>query len=214
MRNSPAAGGYDFAADPNETAEQAQLFWTARVFPEVIEFQPLSAAPDDDPTALPIDLTALPAIAARTSPDGAWHGLWQAGSAVHRFWLPATKPAAGNRHVVILPFDRLFKQRLAAAERFWRTQAGLRPMKAPRGLPGLMLDRHALILRALDARLVDGASYRLIGEVLLGFHGSKADWESHHRKSEARRLVEDGLYYKSGGYRELLCYPLQTIFRN
>ena len=47
--------------------------------------------------------------------------------------------------------------------------------------------------RALDARL-DGDSYRTIAEVLLGFRGTKEDFENDPRKNKARRLVA-----RSGG---------------
>lgn len=71
---------------------------------------------------------------------------------------------------------------------------------------------HILSLRALDARL-RGESYRVIAEVLLGFHGTKEDWEGDPRKNQARRLVAHGLKMMRGGYRLLLHYPIKSPAR-
>lgn len=67
---------------------------------------------------------------------------------------------------------------------------------------------HILTLRALDARL-RGESYRTIAEVLLGFRGTKEDFESDPRKNKARRLVAHGIKMMRGGYRLLLHYPIK-----
>jgi len=71
---------------------------------------------------------------------------------------------------------------------------------------------HILSLRALDAHL-RGESYRVIAEVLLGFHGTKEDWEVDPRKNQARRLVAHGLKMMRGGYRLLLHYPIKSPAR-
>ncbi|MDQ7775225.1 MAG: DUF2285 domain-containing protein [Paracoccus aminovorans] len=60
----------------------------------------------------------------------------------------------------------------------------------------------------LDARL-HGESYRTIAEVLLGFQGTKEDFESDPRKNKARRLVAHGVRMMRGGYRLLLHYPIK-----
>jgi hypothetical protein len=54
-----------------------------------------------------------------------------------------------------------------------------------------------------------GESYRTIAEVLLGFRGTKEDWEADPRKNQARRLVAHGLRMMRGGYRLLLHYPIK-----
>jgi hypothetical protein len=69
--------------------------------------------------------------------------------------------------------------------------------------------RHILSLRVIDARL-RGESYRTIAEVLLGFNGTKEDWEIDPRKNKARRLVAHGIKMMRGGYRLLLHYPIKT----
>ena len=94
--------------------------------------------------------------------------------------------------------------------RFWLALAGRPPGDRRHDLPPQTRDRHILILRALDAKLT-GASYRVIAEALLGFHGqSKSDWEVSPLKNTVRRLVADGLFYMRGGYRELLHYPVRV----
>lgn len=54
-----------------------------------------------------------------------------------------------------------------------------------------------------------GESYRTIAEVLLGFAGTKEDWESDPRKNQSRRLVAHSLKMMKGGYRLLLHYPIR-----
>ena len=79
-------------------------------------------------------------------------------------------------------------------------------------MPAQLRRFHILSLRALDARL-RGESYRTIAEVLLGFRGSKEDWEVDPRKNQARRLVAHGLKMMRGGYRLLLHYPIRSPAR-
>ena len=69
-----------------------------------------------------------------------------------------------------------------------------------------VLDR----LRALDARL-RGESYRTVAEVLLGFSGTKEDFEGDPRKNKARRLIAHGIKMMRGGYRLLLHYPIKAV---
>ena len=76
-------------------------------------------------------------------------------------------------------------------------------------MPAQLRRFHILSMRALDARL-RGESYRTIAEVLLGFRGTKEDWEVDPRKNQARRLVAHGLKMMRGGYRLLLHYPIKS----
>jgi hypothetical protein len=78
-----------------------------------------------------------------------------------------------------------------------------------RNIPGQLRQWHILSLRALDARL-RGESYRTIAEVLLGFRGTKEDFESDPRKNKARRPVAHGIKMMRGGYRLLLHYPIRS----
>lgn len=45
--------------------------------------------------------------------------------------------------------------------------------------------------------------------MLLGFSGTKEDWEIDPRKNKARRLVAHGIKMMRGGYRMLLHYPIK-----
>lgn len=79
-------------------------------------------------------------------------------------------------------------------------------------MPAQFRELHILTLRALDARQC-GESYRTIAEALLGFRGTKTDWESDPRKNKARRLVASGQRMMRGGYRTLLHYPIKLARR-
>ncbi len=83
-----------------------------------------------------------------------------------------------------------------------------RPVPTSRVVPAQLRQWHILSLRALDARL-RGESYRTIAEVLLGFRGTKEDFENDPRKNKARRLVAHGIKMMRGGYRLLLHYPIK-----
>ncbi|WP_237154121.1 DUF2285 domain-containing protein [Oryzibacter oryziterrae] len=155
-----------------------------------------------------ISLPTLSGLDARAAEDGKWHGLWRSAEVDHQFWLSDPPPGTKTAYVVILPVDALLEHRAEAVLRFWRTLTGRPNGERHHALPAQTRDRHILILRALDGR-TDGASYRKIAETLLGFHGSKTDWESDPRKNQTRRLVADGTHYVRGGYRELLCYPIR-----
>lgn len=162
----------------------------------------------DNPAVMPINLAELPDLVARMDDNDAWYGFWRPGTALHQFWLP-TRPANGRAtYVVILPLDKLLELRAEAVLRLWRGLVGRSEGRWAHDFPQQTRDRHILILRALDGR-ADGASYRKLAEVLLGFRGRKVDWESDPRKNQVRRLVADGRYYVRGGYRELLRYPIR-----
>ncbi|MCI1141445.1 DUF2285 domain-containing protein [Sphingomonas sp. WKB10] len=157
---------------------------------------------------MPIRLSELPGIDVRVSTDGIWHGVWRTIGAEHRFQLAVPPPSKAATYIVVLPLDRLLELRADAVVRFWLALQGRPPGDRRHVLPAQTRARLILVLRALDGRL-DGASYRDIARVLLGFRGSKADWDSDPRKNQARRLVADGLRLMRGGYRDLLVYPVR-----
>lgn len=204
---SPNDGGCDFPADPNQPADHAVLFWLPTLLPDAFELQSSHPTPGDV-VAMPVNLFGLPGLDTRPAIDGTWNGLWRSGSEEHRFWLPEAPMATLADYRIILPLDSLFELRAAAVLRFWRTLLGRPPGKRLHDLPRQTRERHVLILRALDARS-EGVSYRAIAEILLGFRGSKADWEGDPRKNQIRRLVTDGLRTVRGGYRDLLHYPVR-----
>lgn len=204
---SPNAGGCDFPADPDRAAGSVEVFWLPALLPDAFELKPVATA-SDDPVAMPIDLARLPHITLRATADDERHGRWQVGDAVHQFWIADANISLAASYVVLLPIDAFTELRALAILRFWRALVGRPPGEYAHALPTQTRNRHVLILRALDGRS-DGASYRQIAETLLGFHGSKADWESDPRKNQTRRLVADGKHYMRGGYRDLLHYPLR-----
>jgi len=157
--------------------------------------------------AAPVDLTHLPGLDLRRADDG-WHGLWRAGGTVYQFWLTEKPPDAAAAYTLTLPLDALFELRAHAARRLWRALHGRSPGRPFRAMPDQLRELHILTLRALDARQC-GESYRTIAEALLGFHGTKTDWESDPRKNKARRLVASGQRMMRGGYRTLLHYPIK-----
>jgi len=155
-----------------------------------------------------VTLTHLSGLDLRQAIDG-WHGIWQAGGVTHQFWLPEAMPDAAAFYAVSLPLDSFLELRAYAARRFWRSLKGRAPGPDFRTMPAQLRRFHILSLRALDARLRD-ESYRTMAEVLLGFHGTKEDWEIDPRKNQVRRLVAHGIKMMQGGYRLLLHYPIRA----
>ncbi|MPZ37150.1 MAG: DUF2285 domain-containing protein [Rhizobiales bacterium] len=155
-----------------------------------------------------VTLAHLSDLDLRHAVDG-WHGIWQAGGVTHQFWLPEAVPDAAAFYAVSLPLDSFLELRAYAARRFWRSLNGRAPGPDFRAMPAQTRRFHILSLRALDARL-RGESYRTMAEVLLGFRGTKEDWEIDPRKNKVRRLVAHGIKMMRGGYRLLLHYPIKT----
>lgn len=153
-------------------------------------------------------LAHLDGLDLRRASDG-WHGIWRVDGVAHQFWLPDAIPDAAAFYAVTLPMDSFLELRIHAARRLWRSLAHRSPGPPPGVLPDQLRQWHVLSLRALDAKL-RGESYRTIAEVLLGFRGTKDDFESDPCKSKARRLVAHGIRMMRGGYRLLLHYPVKT----
>lgn len=149
----------------------------------------------------------LSSLDLRHAPDG-WHGIWRVDGVTHQFWLPEAVRDAVAFYAVSLPMDSFLELRAHAARRFWRSLNGRPPGPDFPALPIQLRQRHILSLRALDARL-RGESYRTITEVLLGFSGTKEDWEVDTRKNKTRRLVTHGIKMMRGGCRLLLHYPIK-----
>nr|KIU70373.1 hypothetical protein TR92_01085 [Brucella anthropi] len=155
-----------------------------------------------------LTLSHLDGLDLRRAADG-WHGIWCVDGVTHQFWLPDAVPDAATFYAVTLPMDSFLELRAQAARRLWRALTRRAPGPPLGVLPDQLRQWHILSLRALDARL-RGESYRTIAEVLLGFRGTKEDFENDPRKNKARRLVAHGIKMMRGGYRLLLHYPLKT----
>lgn len=188
-----------------EPADRESVFWIPSLQPEAVLLS--AAASVRASAAAPVDLKHLPGLDLRRADDG-WHGLWRAGETVHQFWLTEQPPDAAAAYTLTLPFDTLFELRAHAAKRLWRALHGRSPGRPFRAMPDQLRELHILTLRALDARQC-GESYRTIAEALLGFRGTKTDWEGDPRKNKARRLVASGQRMMRGGYRTLLHYPIK-----
>lgn len=154
-----------------------------------------------------VTLAHLGGLDLRHADDG-WHGIWQVDGVAHQFWLPQAIPDAPAFYGTFLPMDDFYDLRAHAARRLWRSLKGRSPGPDFRAMPAQLRHFHILSLRALDTRQ-RGESYRSIAEILLGFRGSKEDWESDPRKNQVRRLVGNGLKMMRGGYRLLLHYPIK-----
>ena len=162
---------------------------------------------NDSDTEPILTLAHLDGLDLRRASDG-WHGIWQVDGVAHQFWLPEAMPDAAAFYAVVLPMDSFLELRAHAARRVWRSLNGRALGPDFRAVPAQLRQWHILSLRALDARF-RGESYRTIAEVLLGFRGSKEDFESDPRKNKARRLVAHGIKMMRGGYRLLLRYPIK-----
>ncbi|CEF41396.1 hypothetical protein ASN_2091 [Acetobacter senegalensis] len=205
----PNDGVCDFPVDPTQPAGRTPVFWIPELSPDVIELR-ASLTDADDPAAMPINLAELTDLVARLDENDAWHGFWQPSTSAHQFWLP-TRPVDGPAtYVVIIPVDKLLELRAEAVLRLWRALVSRSEGRRAHDFPKQTQDRHILMLRAFDGRAA-GVSYRKLAEVLLGFQGRKADWDSDPRKNQVRRLVADGRYYVRGGYRDLLHYPIRLL---
>ena len=196
-RNSPGAGGYDFnrKIDP---AQHDAVLWTPQALPSVVT---LTRIPDGlaDPS-LGLEARSLQSILAAENEDQIVE-LRDARIRLHRDG-NVSEPVA-----VLLPLDRLFDIRAAAALRLWR---GMTERKPGPNLGALTVDRRnrlILALRALDGRL-EKASYPEIAAALFDTAPiSKRDWISHELRDQTGRLVRLGFSMMRGGYRRLLLYP-------
>ena len=194
---SPGAGGYDFnrALDP---ARRSAVLWTAQTLPSVVT---LTKAPDGiaDPR-LGLDARSLQAILAVDDEDQLVE-LRGARLRLHRDD-KMDKPIA-----VLLPLDRLFDIRAAAALRLWRALTGRRPGPEFAMLTPGRRNRLILALRALDGRL-ERATYPEIAAILFKTEPiPKRDWISHELRDQTGRLIRLGFSMMRGGYRRLLLHP-------
>ena len=118
-----------------------------------------------------------------------------------------------DQGAVLLPLDRLFDIRAAAALRLWRGLMGRKPGPAPGNFTAQMIDGLILGLRAVDGRRAN-ASHHEIAEVLFKAAGiSKRDWITHDLRDKTGRLVRKAFALVNGGYRRLLLYPYRKTRR-
>ncbi|REF73445.1 uncharacterized protein DUF2285 [Paracoccus versutus] len=100
--------------------------------------------------------------------------------------------------------DDLALDRLEAVQRFWAALTGDKAPPDGHRMSRQKRQRAGKSLRAVDGRK-DGASYRMIAEVLFPAHRiTLATWKSNALRETAVRLVRDGFQLVAGGYRSLL----------
>ncbi len=137
--------------------------------------------------------------------DGAERLIERRGSLFRLHILEA--PGDDETPCVVLPLDRLFEIRVAAATRLWRGLTGHPPGRDPAALPAARRERLVLALRALDGR-IEKASYRDIAEALFGAGRlPERGWKTYDLRDRTVRLARLGHAMMQGGYRRLLLYP-------
>ena len=192
----PGAGGYDF--EPKLNPPRHAALWTAQTLPSVVT---LTKLPDGlaDPR-LELDARSLQSLLAVEDDDQVVE-LRGARLRLHR------ENEVGAPIAVLLPLDRLFDIRAAAALRLWRALTGRTSGPDPGALTPERRGRLILALRALDGRL-ERATYPEIATVLFDIAPiSKRDWISHELRDQTGRLVRLGFSMMRGGYRRLLLHP-------
>lgn len=186
---SQNAGGFDFE-DGLPELPASDVRWTAKVLPSLVT---LTRAAEG--LVNPSFVIAASLIAALSQVD-------LAGAHMRIDGLELSGPYAA-----LLPLDRLFEIRVAAALRLWRALNGRQPGSDPGALTADRQTRFILALRALDARLI-GTTYPDIAAGLFNAAPiSKRDWISHELRDQTGRLVRLGFKLMRGGYRQLLVYP-------
>lgn len=204
--NFPSAGGCDFACDPESRPDRESLFWIPSLQPRAVMLLPVQHR--DGATEPIVTLARLDGLDLRHAPDG-WHGIWKVDGVTHQFWLRNAAPDVPALYGSFDVMDAFHDLRCHAAQRLRRALCGRPPGRDFRAMPAQLRRFHVQSLRALDASQ-RGESYRGIAEILLGFRGSKEDWEGDPRKNQVRRLVSNGLKMMRSGYRVLLHYPIKS----
>jgi Uncharacterized conserved protein (DUF2285) len=197
---SRGAGGCDFVMPEPRRAVRPAL-WTAASLPSVIPITPLP--PNLADRNLQADGLSLGPPLTEDGPD------WLINRRGCLFRLHILEIPGEQVPCVVLPLDRVFEIRAAAALRLWRGLTGRLPGRDPAILPAARRDRLLLALRALDGRL-EKASYRDIAEILFGTSRMpERGWKTHDLRDRTVRLARLGQALMQGGYRRLLVYPFR-----
>jgi len=197
------AGGCDFFADPDKSADQVPVFWLPEAHSASVV---LSRSPVENEAVIQFQPdTWRGELVSRSASDGV-HLILVDGRDEHRVWLP-NPPSEGTPLAAIIPLDRAVNVRAAAAIRFYRQVTGRGRRRVGRQLPQQRQTRLILGLRALDGRL-KGATYREIAVVLFGADRvPERGWKVHDLRDRTIRLVRFGVVMMRGGYRRLLLDP-------
>lgn len=192
--------GLRFGADPKLDIDQQPVFWLPRVLPTALHLRPAGA----EVTFEPLDFNRfMTDPRARFSQLGADVVLSRRG-ARHQLWFDQYQAGA---MAMVLPLDRLFEARLAAARRLWRELRGLAAGPEAMALSAYARGQLILVVRLLDAEH-GGASEREMARVVLDVTAaSRRDWISSEGRSRLRRLLRRGHSLLDGGYLSLLNPP-------
>jgi len=202
--SDPSASRWGLRAfsDPHIDCDRQPIFWLPEVLPTVLHLQP--ARPDLTSNPLNVGAAITAPLAQALSSGPITDVLIAQSTATHRLWLD--QDSAGAMAVVI-PLDRLFEYRAAAALNLWRALKGLRPTADPMPLSPFARGQLILVIRLLDAQR-DGASEREAAAVVLN---TKADnrrsWIGSEHRARLRRLLARGHKLLAGGYFQLLNPP-------
>jgi hypothetical protein len=125
---------------------------------------------------------------------------------LHRLWLREIKP--NTSLAVIIPADRNFVQRIAAAARFERRLRGTVHGQPPLGYRPTAFQRNRLflLLNLLDAEKA-GASRRTMASTFLYRNSapmSRAEWKGSSQRRRTHRMIDEAKHMMARGYRELL----------
>jgi hypothetical protein len=188
-------GGFDFEKLSPRATDPVSA-WTPLVLPTLV-------ALTTGPKALTSEGFDLPAhrIEALLKP--------QEDDQAMLVWRAEADP--GGPPCVLLPFDKLFEVRIAAALHLWRKATGRRTELEVGRLSPERRKRLILALQALDARLL-GASHRQVANALFDAgHISGRDWITHDLRDRTGRLIRLGASLMNGGYRRLLLHPYRRL---
>ena len=184
-------------------AKDAPALWTPELSPTTII---LDAAPTDFVDATVIDVAALGEIAADHYGHDGRHMVIASPDGPHRLWLREVKPEAPL--AIIIPADRNFAQRIAAALRFERRLRGAVSGQLPPGYRPTAFQRNRLflLLNLLDAEQA-GASRRAMASSLRYRNSTpmgRAEWKGSSQRRRTPRMIDEAKHMMVGGYRQLL----------
>lgn len=189
--------GLCFGADPQLDIDRQPVFWLPQVLPTVLQVQParpdLAFAPID-----PAPVFADPDTRLDRAGDAL---ILDRGGARHRLWFDG--PEAGAL-AVVLPLDRTFEHRLAAALRFWRALRRLPPGAEPMPLSRFARDRLILVLRLIDAQHSDATEQEMARVLPNASSKTSRAWRDGGNRSQLRRILRRARDLLEGGYLRLL----------
>jgi hypothetical protein len=191
--------GLRFGADPKLDVDQQPIFWLPHVMPTVLQIRlgdpdlasnPLDPRPILDDPATRVERTENDLIVERPNIR-------------HRLRFDLYENGA---MALLLPFDRLFEHRIAAALRLWLDFRGFGPGRDPMPLSGFARLQLIRVLRLIDAEH-SGASERDIADAVLDASvKSHRDWIGSEGRAQLKRLQRKAHALLEGGYLQLL-YP-------